>query len=224
MASLYFDGDYGYYRGAEILHQSNGSAQRVPVSAYRSLTNERSTPHSHAKHSSYKGRPFMVGALARLSARQEKLTARAAEAMGKLGLKLPSGNPLDNNLAQAVELVLDVELALLTVEKLLAYGCREEARVPVHPKEGAGSAATEAPRGLLFHSYSYDVAGRAVTADVITPTALNAASIEDHLRATAEQASGTPVPALRRHLEMVARAYDPCVSCSVHVLQISHAG
>jgi sulfhydrogenase subunit alpha len=75
---------------------------------------------------------------------------------------------------------------------------------------------TEAPRGLLFHSYAYDDEGRLLSADVITPTALNAASIEHHLRRTVEQNAGEDEPAIRKKLEMIVRAYDPCISCSVH--------
>jgi sulfhydrogenase subunit alpha len=75
----------------------------------------------------------------------------------------------------------------------------------------------------LIHSYTYDDAGKIVAADVITPTALNAASIEEHLRRTVEQSPDQDVPALKKKLEMIARAYDPCISCSVHLLQRHHA-
>ena len=64
----------------------------------------------------------MVGALARVMCNPEGLTPRAAEAMRKLGLTLPSGNPMDNNKAQAVELVQDVEYSLGIVERLLRDG------------------------------------------------------------------------------------------------------
>ena len=56
----------------------------------------------------------------------------------------------------------------------------------------AERAAVEAPRGLLGHSYRYDDAGRLVTADVVTPTALNAASVEHRLRAAVEQSALAP--------------------------------
>jgi sulfhydrogenase subunit alpha len=123
---------------------------------------------------------------------------------------------MDNNKAQAVELIFDIEHALGTVESLLSRGLVNEDRAPVVPREGVGTAVTEAPRGLLFHSYSYDGRGKLVSADVITPTALNAASVENHLRRTVEQNGGAGVPALRKQLEMIVRAYDPCISCSVH--------
>lgn len=210
---------YGYYLGDDIAVLSNGTRHAVAASAYRTLTNEKAVPHSHAKHSSFNGQPFMVGALARLTINAEMLDGRAAEAMHKLGLALPSDNPMDNNKAQAVELIFDVQRALQTVERLLSDGLTDERPVPVQPAAGAGTAVTEAPRGLLIHSYVYDEQGRITAADVITPTALNAASVENHFRHAVEQSPDKDVPGLARKLEMIVRAYDPCLSCSVHLVR-----
>jgi len=208
--------DHGYYLGEEIVVLSNEGRETVPADSYRSLTNEKAVPHSHAKHSLFNRKPFMVGALARLSGNTEGLTGRAAGAMRKLALRLPSANPMDNNKAQAIELIHDVEYALATVERLLCEGVKEERRVAVRPRAGTGTAVTEAPRGMLIHSYAYDDGGNLTAADVVTPTALNAASIEAHLRHTAEQSREGEEPPLRKKLEMIVRAYDPCISCSVH--------
>jgi sulfhydrogenase subunit alpha len=215
-AALSPPGNYGYYSGDEIVVVADGRRVTVPAADYRSLTNERAVPHSHAKHSLYRGQPFMVGALARLAVNAGKLSRHAADAMALMKLSPPSENPMDNNKAQAVELIFDIEQALETVERLLGGGLKDEDRAPVVPRAGVGTAVTEAPRGLLFHSYTYDEQGRIVSADVITPTALNAASVERHLRSTVEQSAETDEPALRRKLEMIVRAYDPCISCSVH--------
>jgi sulfhydrogenase subunit alpha len=217
-AGLNMNGDYGYYAGDEVIVKANGRQEKVRAADYRKLTNEKAVAHSHAKHSTFDGKPFMVGALARLTVNALPDDAAAA-AVRRLGLRLPSGNPMDNNKAQAVELIYDIGRALAIVEKLLGEGLNEAPRVPVTPKAGAGTAVTEAPRGLLFHSYTYDADGKIVSGDVITPTAINAASIEDHFRHAVEQSADKSVPALTRKLEMIARAYDPCISCSVHLVQ-----
>jgi sulfhydrogenase subunit alpha len=222
-AALQPPADYGYYHGSRIEVLPNGTADgglTFAAADYRSLTNEQAVPHSHAKHSLFNGKPFMVGSLARVTAHREKLSDRAKKAIEKLALTLPSDNPMDNNKAQAVELVFDVEYALATVERLLNEGVQPERPAPVRPRAGTGTGVTEAPRGLLVHSYTYDDAGRIVSADVITPTAMNAASIEHHFRCAAEQAAGDSHPTLKKKLEMIARAYDPCVSCSVHLLRV----
>ncbi len=207
-----------YYGGDEVMVVSNGNRAIVPAADYRELTNEKSVPHSHAKHSTYRGIPFMVGALARLTVNPRRLTGRLAVAMKRLKLLLPADNPMDNNKAQALELINDLECALEGVEQLLRKGVQDDRPMPVHPRAGTGTAITEAPRGLLIHSYTYDDDGRITAADVITPTALNAASLEVHLRRVVEQCAEPDEAVISKRLQMIARAYDPCISCSVHLV------
>lgn len=215
---------YGYY-GADRAVLLEADRRRVfAPGEYTLLTNERPVPHSHARYSSFDGRPFMVGALARLAIHGDKLGERARQAVRFLGIELPGQDPLDNNKAQVVELVEDVDFALQVVDRLLAQGLRPEAPVAIPRRAGRGVAFTEAPRGLLVHSYVYDEQGRLLSADVITPTAINAASIEDRFRALVAQADGQSEDELAQRLSVVARAYDPCLSCSVHVIQARHEG
>jgi len=184
-------------------------------------SDEKAVPHSHAKHSTFRGSPFMVGSLARLTVNPRRLTGKLAVAMKRLKLQLPADNPMDNNKAQALELINDVERALEIIEQLLRDGVKDERAMPVHPRASTGSAITEAPRGLLIHSYTYDEEGRIVSADVVTPTALNAASIELHFRRAVEQCAERDEAIVSKRLQMIARAYDPCISCSVHLVRKS---
>ncbi len=208
-----------YYNGDEVMVFAKGSRAIVQADDYRSLTNEKAVPHSHAKHSTFRGSPFMVGSLARLTVNPRRLTGKLAVAMKRLKLVLPADNPMDNNKAQALELVNDVERSLEIIEQLLRDGIKDERSMPVHPRAGSGTAITEAPRGLLIHSYVYDDRGCIVSADVITPTALNAASIEQHMRRAVEQCEDRDEAVISRRLQMIARAYDPCISCSVHLVR-----
>jgi sulfhydrogenase subunit alpha len=204
-----------YYAGDQLMIVSNGDRATIPAADYRSLTNEKPVAHSHAKHSSFHGKPFMVGSLARLTVNPARVTA----ASDKLKLAIPSDNPMDNNKAQALELVNDLALALDMVERLIHDGVQDEGCVPITPRAGTGVGITEAPRGLLVHSYTYDDRGSVVAADVITPTAMNAASLEQHLRKTVEQSAERDEATLKKKLQMIARAYDPCISCSVHLIR-----
>jgi len=222
-AALRVPHDYGYYSGEEISALWDGSRRIVPAAAYRSIISEKAVPHSHAKHSLFEGRPLMVGALARLAVNGGKLGGRAAGALRRFGLSLPSANPMDNNLAQAVELFSDLEHSASVLDHLLRTDLRPEAAAAVRPRAGTGTAVTEAPRGLLIHSYTYGEDGKIIAADIVTPTAINAASIEDRFRHLVEQSPDTESPALTRSLEMVARAYDPCLSCSVHLVRRARA-
>jgi len=190
LAALISQDGYGYYSGQEVMVTDGGAPVQLLASDYRTWLKERAVEHSHAKHSSVNGSPFMVGALARVVLRRQSLPPRAEAALARLGLRLPPESPLDNNKAQAIELVVDVASALETVEGLLEQGLAPEPPVAVEPRQAFGVAATEAPRGLLIHSYSYDSQGRLLAADVITPTAMNASSVEQHLRRTVEHCSG----------------------------------
>ncbi len=222
-AALRMTGFYGYASGHEILVESSGRTVSVPVTAYRSITREQTVPHSHAKHSRWNGTPFMVGAIARLAVNGDHLPAGGARVAQRLGLTGESDDPQDNTRAQVVELAVDVDRALELVEHLLAEGDCVEAPVPVTPRAGTGTGAIEAPRGLLIHSYRYDERGLVEEADVVTPTALNAASVEHRLRRAVEQVSDRDAARIRRRAEMLVRAYDPCISCAVHVLDARRA-
>jgi sulfhydrogenase subunit alpha len=218
-AALAAPGAHSYYSGDQVVVTSDAGRTTVPAAEYRRLTNEKPVAHSHAKHSSFRDEPFMVGALARLTVAADDAPATIRAAARQLNLHFPSTNPMDNNKAQAVELLHDVRRALELVEGLLRTGVEDERPVAIQPRAGRGAAVTEAPRGLLVHSYRFDADGRVADADVITPTAMNAASLESHLRRTVEQCAERRESEITRRLQMVARAYDPCISCSVHLIR-----
>ncbi len=193
---------------------SSGESRKV--SSYREICNETVVPHSHAKHSHFKGLPFMVGALARVMLNGHKLDSETKKARKKLGLGSFTENILLNNSAQAVEIIYSIRRCIQIIDQLLKRGMKNEKPVEIRPKAGQGTAALEAPRGILYHSYTFDNAGRITKADVITPTAQNLANMEKDLRALTSRLVDEPKDALQTKLEMIVRAYDPCFSCSVH--------
>ena len=85
-------------------------------------------------------------------------------------------------------------------------------------KAGRGVGFTEAPRGALFHDLTFDEESRVVHASIMTPTAQNVANLEADMRLLAEQlvADGAEEDVVRLTIEKLVRAYDPCLSCSVH--------
>jgi coenzyme F420-reducing hydrogenase alpha subunit len=215
-AATWLPAGYGYEAADQIAIELRGQRELVPAAAYRTILAERTVAHSHAKHSRWDGTPITVGALARLAVNGGRLPPSGVAAAARLGLVPPFEDPLANNAAQVVELVVDVERALELVDRLLHAPAAPAPPVPIVPREGQGTAALEAPRGLLIHSYTYDRQGRLQQADIITPTAINAASIEHRLRKAVEQSPARDEASLTHRLEMVVRAYDPCLSCSVH--------
>jgi sulfhydrogenase subunit alpha len=209
--------DQGSYFFGDTIRLDDG--RTIPVDAYRTLTSERAVAHSTARHSALDGEPYLVGALARLTLNGDRVTGRARAAWQVLGPALPCRNVVMNDIAQVVEIVFSVEQALAIVEGLLARGLVAEPRAPYTPRAARAAAAAEVPRGILFHSYEIGADGRIAAADIITPTAQNCAHVEAQFREAVRQGADAPDPELTRRLEIMARAYDPCVSCSVHVVR-----
>lgn len=212
-------GEYAFTGGSLA---ANGH-EDLPVSRFRERVNERVVRHSTAKQSLYASTPFMVGAVARLAHNGHLLKGNAARL--REILLPPPLTPLHNNRAQYVELVWSLERAILL--------CRQLAATPPPPpppeilpptRGGRGEAALEVPRGTLYHAYTLDGAGLVVDADIITPTAQNLAHIERDFAAATRHWLQTPDHApdqLRQRLEIIARAYDPCISCSTHLVDLT---
>ena len=78
----------------------------------------------------------------------------------------------------------------------------------------------EAPRGLLLHAYTYHDDGTLASADCVIPTAQNLANLELDLRARVPQVIDLAPEAFQVELEKLVRAYDPCLSCSTHLLTV----
>ncbi len=214
-AALMSDG-HGFSLFGDKIVLSNGDTKSI--SSYKEICNERVVAHSHAKQSLFKDKPFTVGALARIVLNGKKFSGEAKKARDRLLLSSNSGNILYNNAAQAVEIVYSIERSMEIIDELVMMGINEEKPVEYEVGAGTGTGAAEAPRGTLYHSYSFDEKGRITKADIITPTAQNLASIEKDLRASVDNLINEPEDSLAPKLEMVVRAYDPCISCAVHLM------
>ena len=208
------------FRGVSIC---TSRGEEYPVESYREVVREFSVEHSHAKHSALaSGDTYMVGSLARLKLWSHLLTGRAVDAFDTLFPQGVVDNVMLNNWAQLVELVHCLERGIEVCDELLAMPTAESELIPYEVRAGRGVGAIEVPRGTLFHEYEIDDDGRVVSANVITPTAQNLANTERDLRVAVERLlehGGFDDAALKLNLEMVARAYDPCISCSVHVVR-----
>jgi sulfhydrogenase subunit alpha len=214
--------DEAFFFGDQIEILDGGARIRIPVRDYRKFTNEHLVKHSHAKHSLYNGRSYMVGALPRLTLNGDRIQGLARKAWEDLNFRPPCSNILMNNIAQAIEMIFSAEHALRLLDQILDAGVIQENPAPYKAHACNGAAATEVPRGTLFHSYEIDTDGRIASADVITPTAQNLSNAEDQLRATVTQGlnAGATDSTIEQRLAIVARAYDPCISCSVHMVRV----
>jgi sulfhydrogenase subunit alpha len=198
----------------------------LPVSEFRNYVNESVVQHSTAKQSLFSNEPFMVGSLARLIHHRPQLGGEAARVADRLfGPEIPP-NPLLNNAAQLVELIHCCEEAIRLCSELseLSPAPEPQTRIELPKEERTGTAAMEVPRGTLFHSYTLNPSGVVVDADIVTPTAQNLAQIEADIRQTVQswlqQNRRGGEGQLKSDLERLARAYDPCISCSTHLIDL----
>jgi sulfhydrogenase subunit alpha len=205
------------YLGDHIL---TSEGDRVPETEYEKMTNEKVVQHSYAKHSTLKGRSFMVGALPRVYLCGNRLESKALELYKEHKDLVDPRNSISNNFCQAIELVHDVERCIMDIDELLGSGVTQEDLVEFDTYASRGINAVEAPRGLLYHDYSFDDEGRITRANIITPTAQNAANIEKDIRVIAGNLADEEESVIKQALEVTARAYDPCISCSVHLTRV----
>ncbi len=205
---------YGYY--GDILLASDG--KEYDVEDYKSVISERVVGHSFAKRGRYQDRPFTVGAIARVLNLGDRLTGKAREARDRLVNERWYRNPLYNNFAQAVEMVFSLEDMVRVIDRLLELDQPEIAR-PTR-ETGVGTGGVEAPRGILLHHYEIEN-GLTVSADIITPTAMFLDDVEAFIRRASESLlSKNELDNFELRLEMVARAFDPCISCSTHLVTV----
>lgn len=211
--SLHGNGRYPFIGGD--LASSDGV--RMPERAYREMTNEYMAAHSTSKLCRLSRESFAVGALARFNNNAASLHPAAQAVAEEIGLRPVSHNPFDQNLAQLVECVHVLHEARELITKLLDSE-PGECRTAYDRRAGEGVGAVEAPRGILYHHFELDQAGKIVRANCVIPTGQNHANIRHDLEALViEMASdGASEDAIRLRAQMLVRAYDPCISCSVH--------
>jgi sulfhydrogenase subunit alpha len=211
-------GDNAYGIVGDLIKISDGKT--VPVEEYRSLTNEKFSPHSAAKHCLYNGKPYTVGGIARMNNLGERLKGKSLKLFEKHWNKRWLKNPVYNNLAQAIELVWCLEQIPRIVDNILSI---VEDPILVKPTrtKGEGVGAVEAPRGTLYHNYKIED-GLVAEANLIIPTGQSLEDIEKYMRIAVEELLKQKADdrTIRMQCEIIARSYDPCISCSTHMVTI----
>ena len=213
--------EYGFIDG--MIGSTDGDM--LPLDDYRLVTNERLSPHATAKHCAFNRDSYMVGALARFNLKHAQLGARAKAAAEHLGLQAPCYRPYMNSAAQVVEIVHCVDDSIALLDKLLKRGVSPEAPGQVSLRPGArGVGACDVPRGVLFHEYQIGENGLVEEANCIIPTGQNLGNIDRDMRALVPTLLTEPEDSIRLKMEMLVRAYDPCISCSTHFLNVEFVG
>ena len=179
---------------------------------------ESHVPYTHALHCLLDGQPYHVGPLARFNNSFEQLAPIAREAARSIGLTPPIDNPFRSLLVRMVEIIHATD----TIMRLIGrYQLPTRSHEPVPVRAGRGGAASEAPRGILFHQYQVSGTGHIESARIVPPTSQNQATIEDDLRSLATPLATMPHEQATVLAEQAIRNYDPCLSCSTHFLTLT---
>lgn len=186
------------------------------ITNYQYVFSEIVKSYSTAKFAEHNGKGMLVGAIARVNMMElDDFNPKTKAAISDFGIQLPLTNTLKNNLAQAIEVLHYLEEVERTLTAYL-WGKKERFNVGYRVQEAVGVGAIEAPRGTLYHMYKFDKNGIVQDCDIITPTVQNLTNLEDDANTYLKQNKSVTIPRREHELEMLVRAYDPCITCSVH--------
>jgi len=180
---------------------------------------EQHEPHSTALHCLHNDLPYLVGPLSRVNLNYDQFPGIVKQASVNAGLSFPSKNMFHSIHARALEILFAINES---IEILRSYEKTGQPFVDVVPKSGIATACTEAPRGILFHSYEVNNDGRVLKAIIVPPTSQNQARMEEDLRDSLNHYGLEHSESeLRLYAEKVIRNYDPCISCATHFLDLT---
>lgn len=191
----------------------------ITIEDYEQYFAESHVRHSTAlqSHRIPSGASYFVGPLARFNLNREQLSESARRVADEVKMEYPCRNPFQGIIARSIEVVHAFEES---IKLLKAYQSVGPARSKFQVCAGQGVAATEAPRGLIYHRYQLNPQGRVEFAKIVPPTSQNQAQVESDLRALLPGLISQSDQQIALECEKLVRTYDPCISCSTHFLKL----
>jgi coenzyme F420-reducing hydrogenase alpha subunit len=157
-----------------------------------------------------------VGSIARMNVSKKVSTELANEEL--IEFKRKFGSPAYATLLFDYARLIDMMYACERAKELLEDEdiTKTDTRVKVKLKGGEGIGVVEAPRGTLAHHYVLTRNGRLKSMKLIIPTQVNNAAINLNVKDAAIEFihQGEIKPGLLNRIEMIIRAYDPCIKCA----------
>jgi coenzyme F420-reducing hydrogenase alpha subunit len=215
--ALSADNEYALYEG---VINSTDTGKYQDYKNYQNITNEYIVQHSTAKYAKHARDSYMVGALARFNLNSSRLHPAAKDVAQMFKLKKINYNPFMNTIAQLVEFVHSVEDSIHLIDKILERGLKAEKPIKAKVKSSRGVGIVEVPRGMLIHDYTLNSKGYCTKANCIIPTNQNHANIQFDMEKLVPEIIDRPPKEIELTMEMLVRAYDPCISCSTHYLDV----
>jgi coenzyme F420-reducing hydrogenase alpha subunit len=204
-----------YFYSDTIVRCQGGAC--FPTKDYKKHFKEYLREGSAAEFATREGKSYFVGAMARVCNNTEMLSEESKKYAKKICEN--NTNPFMNIPAQALEVLEGINRSIVILSNL---EIKPEAptEFTVKPCSCEGIGAVEAPRGTLFHHYSFDDKGYCTAADITTPTTQNLQHIEEAIGEYLQEILGRSPDEIKLEIEKLIRAYDPCISCSTHFLQM----
>jgi len=189
---------------------------------YTNFIEEYSEDWSYLKFARLKGGGYYrVGPLARLNIVERMGTEHADAALAEYRERFGTVTqaPLAYHLARYIEFLASCERAkdLLADPGITGSGIRTPAGKVVNRR---GVGIIEAPRGTLIHDYTVNDAGIIEKCNLIVATCQNNYAIDRGVEDMARRVvkNGTLTEGAANRIEMIIRAYDPCISCATHAI------
>ncbi|HXW98259.1 MAG TPA: Ni/Fe hydrogenase subunit alpha [Methanomicrobiales archaeon] len=217
------DKKYSPYDGVvEVIGKDRSSLGSFTGTDYTNHIEEFSEDWSYLKFTRHKnGTYYRVGPLARLNIVSSMGTPLADAALAEYRKKFGDlvQAPLAYNLARYVEFLASCErvIELLGDPAITGTNVRSAAGAV---KERRGVGIVEAPRGTLIHDYTVNEKGFIEKCNLLVATCQNNYAIDRSIEGVARSLvkDGALPEAAANRIEMVIRAYDPCISCATHAL------
>jgi coenzyme F420-reducing hydrogenase alpha subunit len=172
---------------------------------------------SPAEFATKEGKSYLVGALARVCNNVELMTTEAKQYAKDICAE--KDNPFMNIPAQALEILEGINRSIIVLSNLDIKD-EDPKWFKAKPCECKGTAACEAPRGILFHSYEFTKDGYCTKAGIVTPTTQNLKHMEESIKEFLPSLLDKSPMVVKQEIEKLIRGYDPCISCSTHFLEI----
>lgn len=190
--------------------------------AYLNHIEEYSEDWSYLKFSRLNdGRYYRVGPLARLNIVDRMGTPAADAALDEYRDKFGRyvQTTLAYNPARYIEFLASCERAveLLSDSSITSDDVRSPVDDVVNTR---GVGIIEAPRGTLIHDYTVNEEGFMEKCNLIVATCQNNRAMDQGVFDVARKvvSNGAISESGKNQIEMVIRAYDPCISCATHAI------
>lgn len=206
--------DYPMNEGNVVTNQGH----QMPASEFEHHFHEEQVSYSNALHCTLNGQSYLTGPLARLALNHDRLSVSAKDVFQSTGLALPLNRASMGIVARAVEVLYACDEVLRLITN---YVEPEAPAIPVTVCAGTGMAATEAPRGVLYHRYEVNTDGTIRVAKIVPPTSQNQRRMEDDLRNVLPGLLHLNNQETGKQCEQLIRSYDPCISCATHFLKFT---